>query len=63
MIGIFNERMAELKNTFHALWKRIHKDVPDAEVTDEPADFDCHRNYEEDMPLTLAREDGPGARY
>jgi hypothetical protein len=59
---MLNERINELKGSIQSLLERMRKsDVDDS--GDEEMDLDYERNYEDDMPLTLAREDGPGVRY
>ena len=63
MNGMLNERIHELKNSFHALWERMRKPDDESVNSDDTMDTDYDRNYEDDMPLTLAREDGPGIRY
>ena len=62
MNSMLNERINELKGTFHSLWERMNN-TEDETSADESLDLDYERNYEDDMPLTLAREDGPGVRY
>lgn len=61
MNGMLNERITELKTSIQALWSRVHKDEDMDE--DMGMDSDSDRNYEDDMPLTLAREDGPNVKY
>lgn len=61
MSSMLNERINELKSNIHALWERVRKS--DDEMMDEVSDADVDRNYEDDLPLTLSREDGPGVRY
>jgi hypothetical protein len=59
---MLNERINELKGSIQSLLGRMRKsDVDDS--GEEAMDLDYERNYEDDMPLTLAREDGPGVRY
>ncbi len=62
MNSMLNERINELKGTIHALWDRM-RNTEEETSTDESMDLDYERNFEDDMPLRLAREDGPGIRY
>jgi hypothetical protein len=62
MNGMLNERINELKGSIQALWERVHKTDFDHSGEDT-MDLDYERNAEDDMPLTLSREDGPGVRY
>lgn len=62
MNNMLNERINELKGTFHALWDKV-KNTENVISSDDSMDLDYERNSEDDMPLTLAREDGPGVRY
>jgi hypothetical protein len=63
MNAMLNERINELKGSIHALWDKVRKTDDSDETTEEPMDMDYERNYEDDMPLRLAREDGPGIRF
>lgn len=64
MNGMLNERINELKGSIHALWDKMKKtDDGDDMVSDETVETDYENNFEDDMPLRLAREDGPGVRY
>lgn len=63
MNAMMNERINELKDTLQALWDRVHKSETETITNDNDLDLDYERNYEDDMPLTLAREEGPGIRF
>ncbi|MES2528634.1 MAG: hypothetical protein V4598_16240 [Bdellovibrionota bacterium] len=62
MNSMLNERINELKGTFHALWDRM-KNTDETSSEENSMDLDYERNFEDDMPLRLAREEGPGVRY
>lgn len=62
MNSILNERINELKGTFHALWDRM-RNTDEASGDDESVDLDYERNFEDDLPLSLNRDEGPGVRY
>ena len=57
-----NERINELKGTIHALWDRM-RNTEDDTSTDESMDLENERNFEDDLPLRLARGNGPGIKY
>lgn len=61
MNSMLNERINELKGTFHALWDRMKNTEETSD--DDSVDLDYERNFEDDMPLTLTRETGPGVKY
>ncbi len=63
MNAMMNERINELKGSLHALWDKFNKPDETTTVNSEDIDLDYERNFEDDMPLRLAREDGPGVRY
>ncbi len=62
MNSMLNERINELKGTFHALWDRMKN--TDETSDDDSVDLDYERSsFEDDLPLSMAREEGPGVRY
>jgi hypothetical protein len=64
MNAMLNERINELKGSIHALWDRFSKSDETTTVSGEDnMDLDYERNYEDDLPLRLAREDGPNVRF
>lgn len=63
MNSMLNERINELKGSIHALWDKVKKNTEETSTGEDAMDLDYERNYEEDMPLTLARDEGPGVRY
>lgn len=62
MNSMLNERISELKGTMHALWEKM-KNTDDDTTEEESMDLDYERNFEDDMPLRLAKDEGPGVRY
>ncbi len=63
MNAMLNERLNELKGNLHALWDKFSKTEETTVSGEDAMDLDYERNYEDDMPLTLAREDGPNVRF
>ncbi len=64
MNAMLNERINELKGSLHALWDKFSKTEDTAIVlNDNDMDLDYERNFEDDMPLRLAKEDGPNVRF
>ena len=65
MTSMFNERMNDLKVTLHALWERMTNTY---ETSDDDSvevdDLDYERGvFEDDLPLRIAKEEGPGVSY
>lgn len=61
MNSMLNERMNELKGTFYALWDRLRN--TDETSDDDSIELDYENNLEDDLPLQLNKDQGPGVRY